>query len=659
MLTPQFEITQDDEHLYIKIFVSNVRFSSSNLDITINRHMVNFTLLPYYLRLKFNDNELLMSEEDLVKGSMIQEVTDGSIGSVEKNSLEQPFECSLTTEKDGSECVIVKLFKLEKGCVFQDLDNHLKLLARENENVGLTNHSMLKVVGEDNVNKSESAKPLIQEMDDNVNDIELISKLGGRFDWQIKQNPFTTANVKSEKKIGFSLKHEATTIIASIYNNNEINEVPEQNILKQESQDCFEKELIQLRNYRDNLKFDADYYMNDYITFKYGPTTEMMKEDLEINGILKILKYIPKDIKHFLQWVKLKQVNKPKFKDTLTYTSFEQEQMREKLPKHIKHDMSQFHNFVIPSDRQLFVEMKRSPTNLVFDKLDEKWQRNFVFIINVLFGFIFQEMEFDFDLQENENGSNNTKNSKSREQTSERTWLIGKLAPQLSNLDQTLLLAQGRLKDSCNWNPSMEQKDEDFEMEDDSNDFFIKEISDHNEATIEPPNTIKMPMTSENEQIKAALIIAVKKSLSYPLHRNLQLSLKVIDYLNYALIAGSKFIIKLLLKVHELFRYDDVYYIYNKIWFDDLLTWLLLFSDTGFHDLNSSVVNGDSVLDNIFRDMAVKISTINKGFKQEDFDFMIIQDELNEEGNNIEWDSLNIKEIENISDVNFSQFIKN
>lgn len=656
MLTPQFEITQDNEQLYIKIFINNVRFSSSNLDITINKNMVNFTLLPYYLRLRFNENELLMSEEDLLKESMIKEVADGSTGFVEKNSPEQPFECSLTTGDDGNECVVIKLFKLEKGLVFKDLDNHLKLLARDNENVGSTNQSVLNVVSGD---KSVSTKPLIQEIDDNVNDIELISKLGGEFDWQIKQNPSTTTDFKLEKKIGFSLKHDATTIVASIYNNNEINEVPEQTILKQESQDSFEKELIQLRNYRDNLKFDADYYMNDYITFKYGPTTEMMKEDLEINGILKILKYIPKDIKHFLQWVKLKQVNKPKFKDTLKYNSFEQEQMREKLPKNIKHDMSQFHSFVIPADRQLFVEMKRSPANLVFDKLDEKWQRNFVFILNVLFGFIFQEMEFDFDLQENETGSPIAKNPKAREQTSERTWLIGKLAPQLSNLDQTLLLAQGRLKDSCNWNASTEPKEEDVEMEDGSNSFYIKEVSDRSEGIIEPPTAIEKSMTAENEHIKASLIIAVKKSLSYPLHRNLQLSLKVIDYLNYAFIAGSKFIIKLLLKVHELFRYDDVYYIYNKIWFDDLLTWLLLFSDTSFHDLNNSIVNGDMILDNIFRDMAVKISTINKGFKQEDFDFMIIQDDLNEEGNNIEWDSLNIKEIENISDVKFSHFIDN
>ncbi|OBA26870.1 hypothetical protein HANVADRAFT_24190 [Hanseniaspora valbyensis NRRL Y-1626] len=534
MLTPKFEITQDDAHLFIKIYINNIRFNTGNLDITINKNMMNFTLLPYYLRLRFNEKELLMITQ------------------------EQPFECRLVTEDDGSECVVVKLFKLERGVFFQDLDNHLTLLSRDNENMNSNNNeSMLNIV--DN-NSDDKVKPLIQEMDDNVNDIEMISKLGDKFDWQIKQTLPKETDSNYKKKIGFSLKHDATAIIPSIYNNNEINDVAEETINKQESQKKFEKELIKLRNYKDNLKFDADYYMNDYITYKYGQTTEMMQEDLEINGILKIIKYVPKDIKQFLQWAKLKQLDKPKFKDTLVYNSFEQEQMREKLPKNIKHDMSQFNQF-----------------------------RNFVFIINVLFGYIYQEMEFDFDLEEN---------------TSERSWLIGKLAPQLGNLDQTLIL-------------------------------------------------------KPDELIKTCLIIAVKKSLSYPLHRNLQLSLKVIDYVNYSLISGSKFIIKLLLKIHELFRYDDVYYIYNKIWFDDLITWLLQFSDTNFHDLENTVVKGDEILDNIFRDMATKVSAISKGFKREDFDFMIIQDELNEQGDNIEWDSLNIAEIENIGDLKFKEFMGN
>ncbi|XBW35169.1 hypothetical protein QEN19_000730 [Hanseniaspora menglaensis] len=656
MLTPQFSITQDDEHVYLEILISNIRFNTSNLDIAINKNMVNFTLLPYYLRIRFNEEELLMSEEDLAQNNMIQEVTDASSGFITKQSQEQPFECRLVSKDDGSESVIIKLYKLEKGFFFKDLDNHLRLLSRDNENGTVSKQSsVLNIVYNSSV---EKPKPLIQELDDNVNDIEMISKFGGEFDWQIKQTPSEPMTKDFIKKIGFSSKHDAAMIIASIYNNNEINEVPEQALLKNESQDSFVKELIQLRNYRDNLKFDGDYYMNDYITYKYGSSTEMMQEDLEINGILKIIKYIPHDIKNFLQWVKLKQVGKPKFRETLVYDTFEQDQMREKLPKTNKHHMASFHTYVIPSSTQLFVGLQNSPKNLSFNKLDKDWQENFVFILNVLFGYIFQEMEFDFDINDHKETNSSTKKPKGREQTSERTWLIGKLAPQLSNLDQALLLKPGSLKESCNWNPSVTEKEivGDIDMDDDHSDFIIKEHVQTIISASAKPDTI-IPISSDDELIKTALIIAVKKSLSYPLHRNLDLSLKVVDYVNYAFIAGSKFIVKMLLKIHELFRYDDVYYIYNKIWFDDLITWILQFADDTFHDVNNTTVKGVEILDNLFRDMATKISTINKGFKKEDFDFMIIQDELNEEGTNIEWDSINISEIEHIGDMKFEEFM--
>jgi len=84
--------------------------------------MVNFSLLPYYLRLTFNEGEDMMSEEDIITQNMIQEV--GNPGS----QLEQPFECKLLSEEDVIE---IKLFKKHKNQTFLDLDNHLRLLNRQ------------------------------------------------------------------------------------------------------------------------------------------------------------------------------------------------------------------------------------------------------------------------------------------------------------------------------------------------------------------------------------------------------------------------------------------------------------------------------------------------------------------------------------------------
>lgn len=639
MLTPKFDISQDDLHIFIKVHINNIRFSTSNLDITINNNMVNFSLLPYYLRLTFNEGEDMMSEEDIITQNMIQEV--GNPGS----QLEQPFECKLLSEEDVIE---IKLFKKHKNQTFLDLDNHLRLLNRQET---VNNSSMLNVVNETKPGQNK----LIQEVDDETNDIPLLSKLGETFDWQIKQNVNVENDIKNNK-IGFSSKYTADAIIPSIYNNNEINEVAEAILLK-DSED-FKSELIQLRNYRDNLKFDPDYYMNDYITFKYGQLNEYMKEDLDINGILEILKFVPTEIKYFLKWVKLKASDKPRFKDLISYNEFEQEQMREKLPKNIQHE--DFEKILsndgdvklISKQTPLFLQLAKSPKSIKFDDLNESWKQNFTFLINAIFGYFFQSMEFDYNLKEEQEGKvpSSTYKPSKREQTSERSWLIGKLSPQLSNLDNTLLLNEFGVKESCNWKPEFKLDNKDVDMDE---DFIIKEVV---EEEPEQKDIKISDLEDKRNIIKAALIISIKKSLSYPLHRNLQLSLKVVDYVNYTFLGGSKLIIKILLKIHELFRFDDTFYIYNKIWLDDMITWLLKFCDTEFHDVNNEVVKGDDILDELFKDVASKISFINRSFKKEDFDFMIIQSELNEQGDNIEWDSINIQEIENIADIKYKEF---
>lgn len=639
MITPKFDISQDDLHLFIKVHISNIRFSTGNLDISINNNLVNFSLLPYYLRLTFNEGEDLMSEEDIVSQNMIQEVGQAT-------QLEQPFECKLLSEDDIIE---IKLFKKNKNQVFSDLDNHLRLLNR-NE---VVDNSMLNIVDE----KQTKGNVLIQEVDDNTNDIPLLSQLGETFDWQIKQNVNENTNVNNNK-IGFSNKYTSDCIIPSIHNNNEINEVAEAVLLKQS--DDFEAELIMLRNYRDNLKFDPDYYMNDYITFKYGPVNEQMKEDLDINGILEILKYIPTEIKVFLKWVKMRASPKPQFRDLLTFNEFEQEQMRDKIPKNIQHE--HFERILISKDdlklilkqTPLLVKLAKSPKDIKFDDINKEWKQNFCFLINVMFGYFFQSMEFDYNLNEEKDDKVPTSTYKpsKREQTSERAWLIGKLTPQLCNLDNALLLKDYGVKESCNWKPDFEVNNKDVDM--DQDDFIIKEV---NEKTNEQAPIKISDMEDKDNIIKASLIISVKKSLSYPLHRNLQLSLKVVDYVNYAFLGGSKFITKILLKIHELFRYDDTFYVYNRIWLDDMITWLLKFADTEFHDTSSGVIKGEAVLDELFRDIASKISFISRSFTKADFDFMIIQSELNERGDNIEWDSVNIQEIENIADVKYKEFV--
>ncbi|QLL31466.1 hypothetical protein HG536_0B03290 [Torulaspora globosa] len=106
----------------------------------------------------------------------------------------------------------------------------------------------------------------------------------------------------------------------------------------------------------------------------------------------------------------------------------------------------------------------------------------------------------------------------------ESAWSIGKLTPQICFLDQQLLL-----KDA----------------------------------------------TEGVSLIKAAIITGIRRSLSYPLHRNYDLSTKAWTFVYYVLRGGKRLVTRCLLDIHEIFRFHDVYYVYNRILLDDLCSWFI------------------------------------------------------------------------------------
>ncbi|CUM67079.1 uncharacterized protein PRCAT00004768001 [Priceomyces carsonii] len=120
---------------------------------------------------------------------------------------------------------------------------------------------------------------------------------------------------------------------------------------------------------------------------------------------------------------------------------------------------------------------------------------------------------FHFDLRETE-GDHNI----------ESAWTIGKLVPQFSFLDSLLVIYNEGLSESL---------------------------------------------------LKVASITCFRRALSYPLHRNFKLISKVWDDVYYNLRGGKRLVIKSLLELKELFRYHDVYYVYDKIWLEDLCSWLI------------------------------------------------------------------------------------
>ncbi|KAL6018257.1 hypothetical protein ACI3LY_002479 [Candidozyma auris] len=81
--------------------------------------------------------------------------------------------------------------------------------------------------------------------------------------------------------------------------------------------------------------------------------------------------------------------------------------------------------------------------------------------------------------------------------------------------------------------------------------------------------------SSEDTILKAAIISSIRRALSYPFHRNYKLVKAVWNDVYYTLRGGKRMVLKCLLDLKELFRFHDVYYVYDKIWLEDLCSWFI------------------------------------------------------------------------------------
>lgn len=85
----------------------------------------------------------------------------------------------------------------------------------------------------------------------------------------------------------------------------------------------------------------------------------------------------------------------------------------------------------------------------------------------------------------------------------------------------------------------------------------------------------KININTGDNPLRAMIITCIRRSLCYPLHRNYDLSMKVWDDVYYNLRGGKRLVLKSLLDLKELFRFHDIYYVYDHIWMKDLCSWML------------------------------------------------------------------------------------
>lgn len=85
----------------------------------------------------------------------------------------------------------------------------------------------------------------------------------------------------------------------------------------------------------------------------------------------------------------------------------------------------------------------------------------------------------------------------------------------------------------------------------------------------------RLAVDEGHNYVHTAIITGIRRALAYPLHRNWDMAMKAWDDVYYNLRGGKRLVLKSVLNVRELFRYHDVYYVYDHIWIQDLCAYVM------------------------------------------------------------------------------------
>lgn len=165
MITPQFEVEQDQDFVYVNIRAPYIK--ATNLEFEVVDERFVFSLQPYYLRLTF----------------------PGKL--VEDERMESSYDLATSTIK-------CRVAKATPGQEFEDLDMLTKLLAK----------------------KTSIEKPLIEEVNGEPQPPQV-----EEIDWEIEQ-ALPDASI-SEEKYGFNDQYSGIMGVVIEDGQNDINEIPE------------------------------------------------------------------------------------------------------------------------------------------------------------------------------------------------------------------------------------------------------------------------------------------------------------------------------------------------------------------------------------------------------------------------------------------------
>ena len=100
------------------------------------------------------------------------------------------------------------------------------------------------------------------------------------------------------------------------------------------------------------------------------------------------------------------------------------------------------------------------------------------------------------------------------------------------------------------------------------------------QATTSPPGKIVDEFS--NVDLLNTLTPSIRRSLAFPLYRHFELSIQCIRDVAGALRRGKRAVLRGLLATKQVLDQHEVYYVYSKIWMDDLCSWVARYTEFAF-----------------------------------------------------------------------------
>lgn len=543
MLTPFFELSQTEQNVLLTVKIPNLRFNNKSIQLSVNDDLMIFYLSPYYLRLKFN--EPLLNEDDL------PDFDENGQEIVKRTGFKY---------NPSDETLLVTIPKKNPGQVFTDLDYVHKLMsgaqpAKKDIKIRDEDVEMKEVSSTvtQTAEPTEQKTSLIEEIDISnpkltTNDLKkhienYESATGEEFNWQFKQ---TLPEVPKGPSFKYGFNRLYSGVIETSVSNgsNDINECHTPGLSPEER--------CELRIASEKQTFDEEYYMSNYLLEKYGGEDDydflMLKNCIAWQNPIKT------------KWIKHQ-------KDPETAGKIPEYD----YPKRVK---------------QMMIDLPKKVKS--YDENKETLPSVYYLITAIVYAYNF----------------NARLNTGEPEDNVDSAWVIGKLVPQFSCLDDLFVLDEEIRLEGI-----METKLGDI----------MKEVLTIRKTSNNILEELELP------KLKSLIEILIKRSVIYPLFRNYNLISKALEDTYYTLRFGLKKVIEILFETRELFKARNNYYVYNEIYLNDLLNYLMLNNDTpkvnaqtvrklahDYHEIIKKLTKGDIVFDQLDLDEAGGARVIEK-----------------------------------------------